>query len=105
MKNMLKAGILAACLLGLAGCMPVASPVAGIIFTDAKWGTIATPLAATPKTGQACAQTILGWFATGDASISTAKANGGVTKVAVIDHTSKNILGIFAEFCTIVKGE
>jgi hypothetical protein len=88
----------------LVGCMPVASPVAGVIFTDAKWGTYATTETAAPKEGKACAQTILGWVATGDASISAAKAAGGVTKVAHVDHTSKNLLGIFAEFCTIVKG-
>jgi hypothetical protein len=88
----------------LVGCMPVVSPVTGIIFTETKWGNFATTETATTKEGKACAQTVLGWVATGDASITAAKAAGGVTKVAQVDHTSHNILGIVAEFCTIVKG-
>jgi hypothetical protein len=36
--------------------------------------------------------------------VEKAKANGGITQVAVVDHSAKNILGIFGEFCTIVKG-
>lgn len=88
----------------LVGCMPVASPVAGIIYTETKWGDTATSEAAATKEGKACAQTVLGWIATGDASIGAAKAQGGITKVAHVDHTSHNILGLFAEFCTIVKG-
>jgi len=88
----------------LVGCMPVASPVTGIIFTETKWGDTATSESVATKEGKACAQTILGWVATGDASITAAKALGGVTKVAQVDHTSHNVLGIFAEFCTIVKG-
>jgi len=88
----------------LAGCMPVASPVTGIIFTETKWGNMVTTETAATKEGKACAQTILGWVATGDASIAAAKAAGGVTKVSYVDHTSHNILGFFAEFCTIVKG-
>ena len=88
----------------LVGCMPVASPLTGIIFTDTKWGDTVTSESAATKEGKACGQTILGWVATGDASITAAKAAGGVTKVAHVDHTSHNILGIVAEFCTIVKG-
>jgi hypothetical protein len=88
----------------LVGCMPVASPLTGIIFTEVKWGNEVTSETAATKEGKACGQTILGWVATGDASITAAKAAGGVTKVAHVDHTSHNILGIVAEFCTIVKG-
>ncbi|BCA55070.1 hypothetical protein W02_22100 [Nitrospira sp. KM1] len=88
----------------LAGCMPVASPMVGIIYTEVKYGMIATTSTATPKEGKACGQTILGWVATGDASISAAKAAGGVTNVAHIDHYAKSILGIIGEWCTIVKG-
>ncbi len=88
----------------LAGCMPVASPLAGGIYTEVKYGMYATTAAAAPKEGKACGTTILGWVATGDASVTAAKAAGGITTVAHIDHTAKNILGIFAEWCTIVKG-
>jgi hypothetical protein len=90
--------------MSLTGCMPVASPMTGIIYTEVKYGTFATDATAATKEGKACGQTILGWVATGDASISAAKAAGGITTVSHIDHSAKNILGIIGEWCTIVKG-
>jgi len=82
----------------LTGCQPVASPLMGIIFNDTKYGYIATTNAAAPKEGKACAQTILGLVATGDASISAAKAAGGITEVAHIDYSAHSILGVVADF-------
>ena len=95
-----------AVLIGLssAGCQIVASPMLGVIYTEAKYGTVATDASAATKEGKACGQSILGWIATGDASISAAKAAGGITTVAVVDHSAKNILGILGEWCTIVRG-
>ena len=46
----------------------------------------------------------LGIIATGDASIDAAKKAGGITNVASVDHDSTSILGLFATFCTVVKG-
>jgi len=76
----------------------------GVIFNDTKFGWEATDSANATKEGKACASTILGMVATGDASISAAKAAGGITQVAHVDHSAHSILGIVAEFCTIVKG-
>ncbi|GKS60027.1 hypothetical protein YTPLAS18_35540 [Nitrospira sp.] len=104
MKKHFVLAAVAAGLLSLYGCQPVASPLVGIIFNETKFGNYATTNAAATKEGKACGTTILGWVATGDMSIAAAKAAGGVTNVAHIDYTAKNILGIFAEFCTIVKG-
>jgi hypothetical protein len=89
----------------LTACQPVASPLMGVFFNDTKFGYMATPNAAVTKEGKACAQTILGLVATGDASISAAKAAGGVTEVSHVDHTAHSILGVVADFCTIVKGK
>jgi len=88
----------------LAACQIVASPMAGTTFNETKYGNIATAETATTKEGKACATSILGWIAQGDASIVAAKANGGVTKVTSVDHYAKSILGIYGEWCTIVKG-
>ena len=90
--------------LTLAGCMIVQTPAIGIIFTEVKYGDFATTSTAAPKEGKACASSILGWVATGDASVTAAKAAGGITNVSSIDHTAKNILGIIGEWCTVVKG-
>ena len=90
--------------LSLSACQIVSSPLAGTIFNETKYGNMATAETAATKEGKACASSVLGWVATGDASIAAAKANGGVTKVASVDHYAKNVLGIFGEWCTIVKG-
>jgi len=92
-------------LLVCSGCQPVASPLMGIIYNETKFGYEATSNHDATKEGKACGQTILGMVATGDASISAAKAAGGITEISHVDHSAKNIVGVVAEFCTIVKGK
>ncbi|WNM58859.1 TRL-like family protein [Candidatus Nitrospira allomarina] len=104
MKNLLMAGFLGFCLLNLSGCMGVASPVAGWAYTEAKFGNQVTDGPAGTKTGTACATSILAMVATGDASQEKAMANGGITQITYVDHSAKNILGIWGEWCTIVHG-
>jgi hypothetical protein len=89
----------------ISGCAIVASPVAGALYTEAKYGDTATSSTGASKEGRACATSILGLVATGDASIATAKAAGGISEVSSVDHTAKNILGILGEWCTVVKGK
>jgi hypothetical protein len=90
--------------LSLSGCQIVASPLAGVIFNETKYGNVATDASASTKEGKACATSILGMVATGDASIQAAKAAGGINTVASVDHSAKNIVGVFGEWCTIVRG-
>ena len=40
---------------------------------------------------------------TGDASISAAMKNGGITRVHHVDNETTNLLGIYAKYVTIVK--
>jgi len=87
------------------GCAKASSPVNGLLFSDVKAPISATSSTANSKTGEACASSILGLIATGDASIETAKKTGGITEVGSVDHSSMNILGFYAKFCTIVKGK
>jgi|CXWL01.1.fsa_nt_gi hypothetical protein len=96
--------VLAVGMLGLTGCQPVGSPVLGLIVNHTQWGWVVTTNVDATKEGKACAETIMGLFAYGDASISAAKAAGGITKVSHVDASVKNFLGIVAEYCTIVKG-
>ena len=95
-----------ALLIGLStsGCMIVASPMLGTIYTEAKYGDTATDASGASKEGKACGQSILGWVATGDASVSTAKTTDNITTITIINHSAKNILGIIGEWCTIVRG-
>jgi hypothetical protein len=105
MRRMWTAGMLSVGILALTACQPVASPLMGVFYNETKFGFEATQNANASKEGKACANTIMGLVATGDASISAAKMAGGITEVAHVDHSAKSILGIVAEYCTIVKGK
>ncbi|MDP1947862.1 MAG: TRL-like family protein [Nitrospirota bacterium] len=87
------------------GCQPVASPLAGVIYNQTKYGDVATTNSNAAKEGKACAYTVMGLFAGGDASVDAAKKAGGITEVASVDHSTLNILGITADWCTIVHGK
>ena len=94
---------------GLSGCMIVDSPIKGVLGTEVIWGDIATGEAGSPapvalKEGKACANSILGLLARGDASVRAAKVNGKITEVTSVDHSARNLLNIVGEWCTIVKG-
>jgi TRL (tRNA-associated locus)-like protein len=91
----------------LSGCAGMGSiggsAVPGGLYTQSK-----LPVSGVPgphaKTGEACATSILGLIATGDASISAAMNNGGITDVSTVDYRLDNVLGIYATYCTVVKG-
>lgn len=94
---------------GMSGCMIVDSPIKGIVGTEVIWGDIATGKAGSPargplKEGKACAESILGLIARGDASVRAAKENGKISEVTSVDHSARNFLNIRGEWCTIVKG-
>ena len=93
----------------LGGCMIVDSPIKGVLGTEVIWGDIATAETGSPSTaplkeGKACAESILGLLARGDASVRAAKQNGKITEVISVDHSARNFLNIVGEWCTIVKG-
>jgi hypothetical protein len=81
-----------------------------MLGTEVIWGDIATASKASPgargplKEGKACAESIMGLLARGDASVRAAKARGQITEVTTVDHSARNILNIVGEWCTIVKG-
>ncbi len=92
---------------GLSGCMIVDSPIKGVMGTEVIWGDMATGESDDPrnlKEGKACADSILGLLARGDASVRAAKQNGNIKKVISVDHSARNFLNIVGEWCTIVRG-
>ena len=94
--------LLCAALLG--GCALAHGPVVAPVTWDVKGPVSAGPAATGPKIGRSEAWGIL-VFATGDASIAAAMANGGITKIHHVDHETQNILGVWAKYTTIVYGE
>lgn len=101
MKKLIQTSVLCGSLLALANCASVGPNPA--IFTFRKTGVSGNQLSGDKK-GEACAMSILGWIATGDASVEAASRAGGITKASVIDYDDMAILGVFARRCVIVKG-
>jgi hypothetical protein len=101
MKKIIALSSIVAAAALLASC---ATPFAvGTLYTGTTTGLSATGGAGT-KTGQACTTSILSVVATGDGSIAAAKADGRITNVTSVDYSANNILGIYGQYCTIVKG-
>ncbi len=57
------------------------------------------------KVGKATSNSYFGLIATGDATITAAAQNGGITKIKYVDYKSRNILGIMGEYTTYVYGD
>ena len=90
----------------LGGCATAYSPVGnGAFYTGVRGPIDSESASAASRSGRACASNILGMVATGDASIATAKRNGGISAVSAVDHDSMSVLGVYSRFCTIVSGE
>lgn len=101
MIRFLMASLLAAS--GLVGCAMADSRTTGFLYNDTAHGELVLPGTGAKK-GMACQTSILGAVATGDASIEAAKKAGGITKVTSVDATSNSILGFYAKYCTVVRG-
>lgn len=89
----------------LTGCAGNMSPVGFGLITDVKGPITATDNTVGSKSGSACAQNILGLYASGDASILSAKQNAGIRKVATVDYSSNGIYPFFGKTCVMVTGE
>jgi hypothetical protein len=101
LKN-LALGLSCAALLG--GCAVAHGPVTAAVTLNMKGPVSVGPAATSPKVGRAEAWGIV-VYATGDASISEAARNGGITRIHHVDQETTNILGLYAKYVTIVYGE
>ncbi len=86
-------------------CAAVKSPLSGGLYTSVKAPFAVTGNSESKKVGTASATSILGWFATGDASIEEAAKAAGITKIHHVDEQSTSILGLFATYKFYVYGE
>lgn len=94
-----------ALLLNIMGCTYFMTPIqGGSLFTNAGFPVSATSVHNSTKKGMACVTDILGLIEKGDASISAAKVNGGITEVATVDAWHSSFLFFYAKYCTIVTG-
>jgi hypothetical protein len=98
---------LAAGLVALSGCVgPIGSVavVGGGLYMDVSGPIGATSNTVGTKMGQATSTGII-CVATGDSSIKTAAANGGITKISHVDYHTTSILGLWAKTTVTVYGE
>jgi hypothetical protein len=92
------------CAVILAGCAIAHGPVTAAVTLDMKGPVSVGPAAGSAKIGRSDAWGIL-VYSTGDASISAAMRNGGITRVHHVDQETTNILGLYAKYITVVYGE
>ncbi len=94
-------------LLLLSGCvagLPKSGPAVVELVTQ---GETANNGVGSTKRGMACAQSILGLVAFGDASVAAAKRQGGITNVSSMSReiTGFNVYFLrYAKSCTIING-
>ncbi len=105
MKRLILIMLAFSCFCFVAGCATVASPLTGYIYTDVKAPAAATSNSGSEKVGTAMATSILGLFATGDASIQTAAVSAGIKKIHHVDYHSTSILGIYSTYTVTVYGD
>ena len=93
----------------LSGCAGITAanqgPAAGFLYTKTQGPLTATSVDSYNKTGMAKAKSILGLVGTGDASIDAAAEEGNIDQIQSVDRKFKNILGVYAETTTIVRGK
>ena len=100
MKNLLAIGVAALVLGGCASYAPM-----GVAFTNGSNGVTANNNVSPSKSGKACMNSIFGLVAWGDASVAAAKRDAQIKDIATMDYTAFNVLGIWGEYCTVVKGQ
>jgi hypothetical protein len=76
----------------------------GFIYSNHYEADLVTANQAGRKRGQSCTMNIMGLFTSGDASLSAAMKNGGITVVSSVDRYYQSILGIYGKMCVIVTG-
>ncbi len=104
MRNVIASLFLLTLAAASSGCAMAKSPVTGFIYLDTTAGENVSSNDVGAKKGEACATSILGWVGTGDASITAAAKAGGITKISHVDSTASDILGVYAEYCTVAYG-
>lgn len=95
-----------ACACMLTSCAAISSPVGmGAFYTGVQSGMTTTSNNVGKKVGTSKAINVLGFVASGDASINSAAKNAGIKKISHVDQKQTSILGLFSTYETIVYGE
>jgi hypothetical protein len=89
------------------GCVMPSGPTGGVygfVYTEVSGPVLATSNSGATKMGEASSTGII-CVATGDSSIKTAAANGGITKIQHVDYHTTSVLGVYVKTTVTVYGE
>lgn len=96
----------AVCALTLASCSTVTTGSGvGVLYTGVTEGSMVTSNTVGSKVGTSSSIGVLGLVSVGDASIQTAANSAGIKKISHVDIQKTSVLGLFANYKTIVYGE
>jgi hypothetical protein len=104
MSKSLYSALAAAVVLMLSSC---ATPIPmGFIYNGGTTlGAVANNNVKPIKMGKSCVISVLQLVSAGDGGIDAAKREGNITKVASVDYDFMSVLGVYGQYCTIVRGE
>ncbi|MBI3395525.1 MAG: hypothetical protein HY042_06805 [Spirochaetia bacterium] len=89
-----------------ASCITSYEPPGGLFSTNVTANrSIAAPTDLGSKFGEACAVSVLGLFASGDAGVRMAAAAGGVRVIKAVDYRVESTFIFYRKVCTIVYGD
>lgn len=98
--------ICAVCALTLASCSTITTGSGiGVLYTGVTEGQIATSNKLGSKVGTSQTIGVLGLVSIGDASIQKAATSAGIKQISHVDVKKMSVLGLFAQYTTIVYGE
>lgn len=103
----MKKFLLGACVAATAifsSCAGAASPIYGMVYTDAEFNQSVTANRLGSKVGMSSAKSIV-CVATGNASVQEAAKSAGITKISHVDAKVTSILGVYATYTVLVYGE
>ncbi|WP_372366578.1 TRL-like family protein [Candidatus Uabimicrobium sp. HlEnr_7] len=104
MKKFTNVLLLVAIALIISGCALSVNPLVGALYADVEGPLAVTGNSPGALVGESKASLIFG-VSFGDASVKSAAANGGITKIKTVDQKVRNVLGVFMEVTTIVTGD
>jgi len=81
-------------------------PVGGLVYTSTKFAGEVNPANDVPATkeGIGCQKNVLSLVTWGNAGAGDVARANGIERIATIDHSHTNVLFIYRDYCTIVRG-
>jgi hypothetical protein len=90
--------------IAFSGCATYFNPAPALLYNKSKFPLTVTTNKIGLKVGKSCVHNILGLISFGDASIDEARRKGRVLNITSVDIKTDSYLGIYGQYCTVVRG-